>query len=98
MDSLFFSTFVGNNVFITTNVTQTNRLQLPEGLLTESLPMFFEGILMDLDDEYLFLGDGKSVSNAVRKEFILQIELKEEEDKFKKLLESVNPRNDTEFN
>ena len=98
IDSTFFSVFVGNMVFITSNVSQTQRLNLPDGIMTETLPMFFEGVLMDVDDDYLYLGDGTNVSNAIKKEFILQIELKEEEDKYKKLLERVNPRNENDFN
>jgi len=98
IDSTFFSVFVGNVVFITSTTTQTNRVQLPDGMLTETLPMCFEGILMDLDDEFLYLGDGTNVSNAIQKKFVLQIELKEEEDKFKALLESVNPRDESEIN
>lgn len=98
IDSTLYSVFVGNTVLITTTVNQTNRISLPDGIMTETLPIFVEGVLMDIDDENYYLGDGQNVSNFVNKKLVLQMELKEEENKFKKLLESVNPRDETDFN
>lgn len=98
IDSVFFSTFIGNMVLITSIVSQTHRVHLPDGSSTETLPMFFEGILMDLDDENYYVGDGHNVSSSIRKEHVLSIELKPEEDELKQLLESAVPRNETDFN
>lgn len=97
-NSLFFSTFIGNTVFITSNVVQTNRIGISQELMTETVPLYFEGVLMDVDDDYFYLGDGKNVSNAIKREFVLQIELKEEKDKYLEMLESINPHDENDFN
>jgi hypothetical protein len=98
-DTVFASTFVGETIFVTTNVVQTNRVIIANDMQTETIPLCLEGVLMDLDDDYLYLGDGKEISNAVKKDFILQIEVKEDEDPYKTLLENIpGPMDDSEFN
>jgi len=101
VDTLFWSTFGGENVFITSNVPQTHRVALPEGISTETIPLYFEGTLMDMDDKYLYIGDGKKISNSVKEEFILEIQIKDkeaEENEYTKYLKSVEPNDETELN
>lgn len=101
IDSLFWKTYGGENVFITSNVQQTHKIQLPDGTATESIPLFFEGILMDMDDKYLYIGDGKKVASSIKEEFVLEIQIKEKdviEDQFTKYLKSVDPDENTELN
>jgi len=98
INSTFYAAFLGKNVFITTSVQQTHRIALGQGMETETLPMYFEGVLMDMDEKYLYLGDGKEVSNAIKESYILEIQAKEEEDEYTKILKAHGPKGETDFN
>jgi hypothetical protein len=90
--------FVGNNLFITTDVIQTNRVHLPQGIETETVPLYYEGVLMDIDNEFLYLGDGKEIQSAIKRRHILHIELKENKDLYTQILESIPSPGEDDFN
>lgn len=101
IDTLFWKTYGGENIFITSTVAQSHKVQLPDGTATETLPLLFEGILMDMDEKYLYIGDGKKVASSVKEEFILEIQIKEKDevkDQYTRYLESIDPNEDTELN
>lgn len=101
IDTLFWKTYGGENIFVTSNVQQTHRITMPDGTATESLPLYFEGILMDMDDKYLYIGDGKKISSSIREDFILEVQIKEKaeaEDQYTRYLKSIDPDEDTELN
>ena len=100
IDTLFWKTYGGENVFITSNVPQTHRVALPDGTMTETIPLYFEGILMDMDEDYLYIGDGKKIASSVKHEFILEVQIKDksDEDEYMKYLKSVDRSENTEFN
>ena len=90
--------FVGNNIFITTDVVQTNRVSLPGGIDTETVPLYYEGVLMDIDPEFIYLGNGKEIASAIKRRHILHIEMKEDKDIYTQILESINPINEDDLN
>lgn len=98
IDSTLFNSFVGELIFITTSVVQTNRIQLPQGIQTETVPLYFEGVLMDIDDDFLFLGDGKEIHSAIKRANIVHIEVKVNKDPYTQILENINPHSEDDFN
>lgn len=98
-DTVFFNTFMGETIFITSTIPQTNRVVIGNDMQTETIPLCIEGVLMDMDEENLYLGDGKKITSWVQRIHIFHAEIKEEEDPYKTLLDNIpGPIDDTEFN
>lgn len=64
MDNLFFASFVGEEVEIMCSKT----IAPHNGLM-------LTGTLMDIDEVYYYLGDGKKVNMAINKEDVIVIEI-----------------------
>jgi hypothetical protein len=73
--STFLSAFGGQLVSITTSVT----VHHIEDNRTETFPISFEGILLHVDDNYVYLGQTiNQITSAVEKTKIVHIQVKEE--------------------
>lgn len=89
-DTLFGQTFIGQDVTITVNVTNSVNFEMNNGGTVETMPLFYEGILMDIDDEYYYLGDNPiEISHAIRKSSVVHIIINEQKTMYDALLDSV---------
>lgn len=91
IDSTFFSAFVGQQITVTTNLmvsAQESSVDL------SSFPVYYEGILLDFDDEYFYLGRTPSeINQAIRRSQIIHIIVTEEQDPFTEILNSMTKGN-----
>ena len=83
----FFLTFCGQMVSITTNLT----MNVTEGHINSgTFPVFYEGILLDFDDEFLYLSkNAVEINQAVKRKSIVHIIVTEEKDQFTEILEGM---------
>ena len=94
--SACFLAFVGELVTITT----TTKVTTPQTSIEfESVPIFYEGLLLDEDSDYFFLGEGDQISQAIKKSEVLHIMLFDKVDPLKQFLEELpSPKNDQDLN
>lgn len=79
----FFLAFVGQSVIISTEII----VPTIEG---EVYPLFYEGILLDYDNEYYYLGNNPNeISHCVKKDLVIHISVKEERDVLTEFLEQL---------
>lgn len=100
----FFLAFVGQPITITTDVMVTSIAGADhEGFpVTETIPLMHEGVLLDFDEEYYYLGpenDPNQITQAVPKSAVKHIVVLNDEDIYSKLLEDFpNPDKKEEIN
>jgi hypothetical protein len=96
LDSTFFLAFIGQAVTITTTLRHT----VSDEQNTESIPIFFEGILLDHDDEYYYLGaTPHEITQGVKKSIVAHIAILDNKSVFDAILEQIPvPTDTTEVN
>jgi hypothetical protein len=73
--SAFMLAFGGQFVTITTSLS----VNVSDGDKMESFPINFEGIVLDRDDQFIYLGESiNEISSAVERSKIVHIQIKEE--------------------
>lgn len=99
-NDLFFMTFVGEFVSILSNMDHTAAIQTEEGTVEETAPMVFQGYMLDMDEEYYYLGETqREVSRAIKKVSVNAIEISDHKDEFTDLLDKAEaPSNKKNFN
>lgn len=99
--STFFLAFVGQKVTITTNLMVTTIAGVDsEGVpIMETVPLFYEGILLDYDEENFFLGKGpEEITQAVHKSAYKHIMTTDNEDLFDEILTNMPEPNKDDIN
>lgn len=100
--STFHLAFVGELVSITTNITGQMTQSTDAGIITESFPVFYEGILLDEDENYYYLGidnDPIEITQAVRKSIVVHIMISSEKSEEERILDSLaTPKRREEIN
>lgn len=98
-DPLFLA-FVGQMVAITTNLNHTITEEVNGIILTETKPVFYEGILLDLDRDYYYLGKTPhEITQAVSVYSTVHIMVIDDNEIFKSLLKQIpGPQSDSEIN
>lgn len=96
LESTFFLAFIGQAVTITTTLKHT----ISDEHNTESTPLFFEGILLDHDDEYYYLGaTPNEITQGVKKNIVAHIMILDNKTVFDAILEQTPvPTDTTEIN
>lgn len=90
IDTTFFLAFCGQLVTITTALTTNANFNDDHGSGVESYPIMYEGILLDYDKEYLYLGATvNEVDSAIRKSFVVHIMVKQETNILNEILQSM---------
>lgn len=80
----FFLAFVGQEVNITTDLVMTVAETSAD---SGSFPVFYQGILLDFDDEYYYLGANPiEINQAVKRSQVVHIVVSEEKDPYTDLL------------
>lgn len=80
---VFFMSFVGEHVQIITNISFAGQQLDSEdsGPSSGPLPLIVEGIILDVDDRYIYLGtDEDEVSRAIRVSSVVMVQIKEDEE------------------
>lgn len=86
----FFLAFMGQEVIITTTVNSTVNIADEHGNSIETMPLFYEGILLDQDKEYYYLGQNPNeINQAIPKSFVLHIMTKPSTDIYEEILDSM---------
>jgi len=90
IESTFFLAFCGQPVTITVTLTSNVNFQDENGVTVESMPIFYEGILLDYDTDYLYLGETPNeITQAVKKSLIAHIIVKEDKHVFDEILDQM---------
>jgi len=89
LDSTFFLTFSGQKVIITTNMSSNVSAQDDNGN-SLTVPIFYEGILLDYDNEWLYLSDNaQEINQAVPRSAVIHIGINEDKDVFEEILDEM---------
>lgn len=98
--STFTSAFLGQQVTITVNLNQTINFQSSPEQSVESMPIFYEGFLLDEDDQFYYLGeDPIEINQAIKKVNVVHIMSIEEKDVFNQILDEMpGPVTEEEIN
>jgi hypothetical protein len=88
--STFLLAFGGQLVTITTSLNANVGFQDDQGNQVESMPILYEGILLDIDNDYLYLGHSiNEINSAVRKSHVVHISVKQETNVLEEILQSM---------
>jgi len=80
-NSLLFNTFVGENVDIMLNSSIERVEQSEEGTTQQSSPMGMNGIMISIDESWLYLGDSDgNITDALKLDNIAAIAMHKEMD------------------
>jgi hypothetical protein len=98
--STFFLAFMAQEVIITTTVSTTVNFTDQDGNTAETIPVFYEGILLDEDDKFYYLGKNPNeIDQAVPKAMVLHIMTKPISDLYEEILDSMgNPTKQEDVN
>lgn len=95
----FFLTFDAQHVIITINQMGSVTQETEMGPVTESFPVFFEGILMDRDTQYYYLGNGIEINEAIKISSVIHLRVQENKDMFEQMLDEMpGPKTSEEVN
>lgn len=84
------SMFFGQYVRITMDMLISQSMEDGEERVTKTLPLGYDGVLLDEDDIYYFIGpDFHSISDMIRKDMVMSISVIEQKDELTELLENI---------
>lgn len=94
LSEAFFATFIGDRVEIVADFYQNYQEETAESRITNHAPASIQGYILDIDDEFLYLGKNPhEISMALRRTKVLYIEVigaeKEEKSPYDALLDSM---------
>jgi hypothetical protein len=99
VNDLFFITFIGEHVSVLTDFKTSQSVQTEEGTLEETSPLVIQGYMLDMDDDFYYLGETAEEIRAVRKTTVSAIEITKPQDEFSDILDSVKtPENKKGYN
>lgn len=99
-NSPFFLTFIGEKLRLMTHQKITESVEVEEGTQVVETNLTLSGYLLDLDNEYYYLGLTPSeVSFALRKTDVFLIEIERLSSAYEEILENVeSPEDDKGYN
>jgi hypothetical protein len=99
-NEVFFLTFVGEFVSLLTSMVRTESVTAEEGTVEETIPLVFQGYLLDADDDFFYLGDTPNeVNKVVKRAVVNALEITRQKDSFSDILDNVDiPDNKKDFN
>lgn len=99
-ESLFFLTFIGEFVEVTTNLMVKSQIETEEGTGISESPITIRGYLLDEDNKYYYMGGRPdAVSNAIKKTSVKLIEIVEPKTQLDEVLDSMGePEDEKEIN
>ena len=99
-ESLFFLTFIGEYVQVTSNLMTKKQIETDEGVGILETPITIVGYLLDEDDKYYYMGGRPdSVSDAIKKTSVKMIQIVEFKTELDEVLDSMGePEDEKEIN
>lgn len=95
----FFLAFMGQEIIITTKVHTSVNFTDENGNTMETIPIFYEGILLDQDADHYYLGEGPNeINQAIPKSMVLHIMTKPNKDIYEEILDSMPKPNKEDVN
>jgi hypothetical protein len=97
----FFLAFAGQNVILTMDIVVSQVHSSESGTITENIPMFYEGILLDYDDQNYYLGKTPTeITDFVPKNRVIHGKINEgDEEIMNEVLNQIPiPTNESEVN
>lgn len=92
---VFLLTFIGEYVQVISNFILNTTSH--EGV--EESPLILEGYLLDMDDEFLYIGDSANdISRAIKKETVVFIQVINNEDNIFNLMDQINNKAKKDLN
>lgn len=92
---VFLLTFIGEYVQVISNFILNTAGS--EGV--EESPLILEGYLLDMDDEFLYIGDSANdISRAIKKETVVFIQVVNNEDNIFNLMEQISNKPKKDLN
>lgn len=92
VNSTFFLAFVGQKVCISIDVQHTINFETADGVNVETMPLYYEGILLDYDKQYYYLGRTPiEITQAIRKDTVIHIMVIEEKSIYEEMLNQMSP-------
>jgi hypothetical protein len=98
--SLFFQTFVGEFVEVTTDIMIKTQIDTEEGIALQESPLSIQGFLLDEDDKYYYLGSGPGeIEHAVKIENVKAIGIAKVKSVYDDVFDAMpDPEKDEEIN
>ena len=97
--NIFFMAFMGEFVRFAVNVNTTVEIPTEAGIATQTSPMTIEGLLVDMDDDFYYLGtpdDG--ITHVVRVQNVVFAQLIQPESPFDGILDEMPDVDPDKFN
>lgn len=97
----FYLAFSGQDITVTTNI-MTKQAVGTDGngyTIVETVPLFYEGVLLDSDSQYLYLGkSGEEITQAVNIKNIVHVMVTEEDNVYDEILNKMPEPTNEEIN
>lgn len=99
-ENLFYETFVGELVEVTTTLMVEAQEETEEGMTHVKSPLTLQGYLVDVDSKYYYLGDTPDkVRESIRKDIAVRIVMMTQIDHVEELLKSIpTPEDENQIN
>lgn len=97
--NLFYNIFVGEYVIFITKLSTKKVQQTEDQIYEENTPIALEGFLLDMDDQYFYVGqDSDEVVSAIKRDEVIQVQITNPYDALEEALNSMPDPTDTEIN
>lgn len=91
---LFMTNFVGEYVEMLCNFYERHAFQNEEGAADDTFPSVVNGYILDMDDEYYYMGNTPEfVHKAIKKSQVRYIEVVQEQSVYDKILDDMHTPN-----
>lgn len=90
-ESLFALNFIGQEVEFLTSLRHRSTQENEEGIFAEESPIAFRGFLLDVDEQYYYIGSSADeISKAIKKTFVIGIELVKYKNQYDEILDNFS--------
>lgn len=97
-DSLF-QIFINEHISVVTDLSLSVAPGEVEDMDGVAIPLTFQGYLLDLDDEFLYLGETNTeVDKAIKRESVVFIQISKQEDELSRVYDEMKKRNKMDIN
>jgi len=94
-NDLFFQTFIGEYVLLLTKLKTTSIEHTEEGSTESTNLASFEGFILDVDDNFYYIGDDhQSVNKAIRKDQIVYIAITDPNSQYDTIMDEAKEPED----
>lgn len=96
---VFSMVFLMEHVEILTKVRLNQGIETPDGIVDHESPLVVQGYILDVDDEYYYIGTTvEEVTEAVKKDVVDHISIIKVKDNFDEILDDMPTPTKKDFN